>query len=49
MRNKKLYYIELVELNEFITTVGNDYPVRQRFDYDEAIKDYKVDTHIESN
>lgn len=49
MRNRKLYYIELEELNKFITTVGNDYPVRQSFDYDEAIKDYKVDTHIESN
>ncbi|RAR41041.1 hypothetical protein DP091_25985 [Paenibacillus sp. MDMC362] len=49
MRNRKLYYIEFDELNKFITTVGNDYPVRQSFDYDEAIKDYKIDTHIESN
>ncbi|MFF2889245.1 hypothetical protein [Paenibacillus sp. NPDC057967] len=41
-RNKKLYYIELTELNQFFTTVGNDYPAHQRFDYDESIQDYRV-------
>ncbi|WP_312114331.1 hypothetical protein [Brevibacillus reuszeri] len=42
MKNKKLYYIELIELERFFTIVGNDYPARQRIDYEESIQDYRV-------
>lgn len=42
MRNKKLFYIELTELNDFIKIVGADYPAQQIFDYDESIQDYRV-------
>jgi hypothetical protein len=42
MRNKKLYYIELLELDKFIAIVGNDYPTKEKFDFDESIQDYRV-------
>lgn len=45
MRNKKLYHIELVEIEKFMSFVGNDYPINQSFDYDESIQDYKVNTN----
>lgn len=42
MRNEKLYYIELTELDQFLITAGNDYPAHQSFDYDESIQDFRV-------
>ncbi|WP_141336815.1 hypothetical protein [Paenibacillus sp. tmac-D7] len=42
MRNKKLYYIELTLLDKFFAIVGNDYPAKQIFEYDESIQDYMV-------
>lgn len=42
MRNKKLYYIGLTELEKFITIVGNDYPTKERYDYDESIEEYRI-------
>ncbi|MGG4095330.1 hypothetical protein [Paenibacillus lautus] len=42
MRNNKLYFITLTELKRFITYIGNDYPTKLKYDYDESIKDYKV-------
>ncbi|SMF78825.1 hypothetical protein SAMN05661091_1615 [Paenibacillus uliginis N3/975] len=42
MRNRKLYYIELMELERFISIVGNDYPTKEIFDFDESIQDYRI-------
>jgi hypothetical protein len=41
MRNEKLYYIDLVEIDKFITIVGNDYPSSGSFEFDETIQDYR--------
>ena len=42
MRNYKLYYIELMELDGFISIVSKDYPTKEIFEFDEAIKDYRI-------
>ncbi|WP_098743545.1 hypothetical protein [Paenibacillus sp. EZ-K15] len=44
VRNKRLYYVELIEIERFVSFVGNDYPTKQSFDYDESLQDYTVNT-----
>ncbi|MEF7438292.1 hypothetical protein V4V36_13500 [Paenibacillus lautus] len=41
IRNQKLFFIELRELNRYINIVGNDYPIEERYEYNKLIEDYK--------